>query len=244
MLVDALSRVAGLAHVFTADGLDDIIWRSAQEFCNDRELVDVVLSGEKRLALEHFCKDAACTPDVDLNIVFLPCKHDFRCAVVPGGDVSGHLRVLYTGQAEVADLQITVLVDEDVAGLQVTVHDTGGVDVFQPTLFISVKCSDHGQFDTYQDLVKKVLDELLLQRPGGEQAVQIGAEKFGDEVTKRSAVGSAKKCTCNVHVLQRGDEDVAQTDNLVCCQNMFSAHVWRVVRTFSCLRCLSSFNSR
>jgi len=31
---------------------------------------------------------------------------------------------LYTGETEVADLEIAVLVDEDVAGLQVTVDDT------------------------------------------------------------------------------------------------------------------------
>ena len=94
----------------------------------------MILSGKQGLALEHFRKDAACTPDIDLNIVFLPCEHNFRCAVVAGGNVSGHLGVLYTGQAEIADLQIAVLVDKDVAGLQVTVNDTGGVNIFQTTL--------------------------------------------------------------------------------------------------------------
>ena len=128
-------QVLGLvAYVFAADGLDNIIWGSTQEFCDDGELVDVVLSREQRLALEHFCEDTACTPDIDLNIVFLPCKHNLRCTVVTSGNVSGHLRVLYTGQAEIADLQIAVLVYEDVAGLQVTVNDTGGVDVLQTTL--------------------------------------------------------------------------------------------------------------
>lgn len=99
----------------------------------------MVLSWEQRLALEHLGKDAACTPDVDLNVVFLPCKHDLRGAVVAGGNVAGHLRVLYTGQAEIADLQITVLVHEDVAGLQVAVDDTSGVNIFQSTLFILVE---------------------------------------------------------------------------------------------------------
>lgn len=36
------------------------------------------------------------------------------------------------GQAEVADLQVAVCVDEQVRGLQVTVQDVGGVDVLQP----------------------------------------------------------------------------------------------------------------
>jgi hypothetical protein len=44
---------------------------------------------------------------------------------------------LYTGETEVADLEIAVLVDEDVARLQVTMDDTSRVDVFQTTLLKS-----------------------------------------------------------------------------------------------------------
>jgi hypothetical protein len=38
---------------------------------------------------------------------------------------------------------------------------------------------------TYEDLVEEVLDKLLLERPGGEQAVQVCAEQLGDEVAIR-----------------------------------------------------------
>ena len=128
-------QVLGLvAYVFAADGLDNIIWGSTQEFCDDGELVDVVLSREERLALEHLSEDAASTPDVHLHIVLLPCEHDLGRSIVSGGDIAGHLRVLDTGEAEIANLQIAVLVDENVGGLEVTVDDTGGVDVFQTTL--------------------------------------------------------------------------------------------------------------
>lgn len=127
--------MAGLTHVLAADSLNNIIRRSAQQFCDDGKLVDVVLSWEQRLALEHFSEDTACTPDIDLNIVFLPCKHDLRGTVVAGRNIAGHLRVLYTGQAEIADLEITVLIYEDVAGLQVSVDNTSGVNIFQSTLF-------------------------------------------------------------------------------------------------------------
>jgi hypothetical protein len=41
---------------------------------------------------------------------------------------------LYTRQAEVADLEVAVLVYEDVGGLEVSVHDACGVDVFQAAL--------------------------------------------------------------------------------------------------------------
>lgn len=37
---------------------------------------------------------------------------------------------------------------------------------------------------TNQDLVQKVLDELLLKRSRGEQAVKVSAEKLGDEVAE------------------------------------------------------------
>lgn len=122
------------SYVFAANGLNNIIRRSSQKFCDDGELVHVVLSREQGLALEHFCEDAARTPDVDLDVVFLPCKHDLWGAVVTGGHVSGHLGILYTSQAEIADLQIAVLVYKNVARLQVTVDNTSGVDIFQTTL--------------------------------------------------------------------------------------------------------------
>jgi hypothetical protein len=44
---------------------------------------------------------------------------------------------LYTGQTEVTDLKIAVLVDKNVARLQITVNNAGGVDIFQATLLKS-----------------------------------------------------------------------------------------------------------
>lgn len=121
-------------YVLTADGLDNIIGGCTEKFGNDGELVHVVLSREERLALEHLGENASCTPDINLNIVLLPCEHDLGRSVVSGGHVAGHLRVLDTGETEIANLQIAVLVDENVGGLKVTVDNTGGVDVFQTTL--------------------------------------------------------------------------------------------------------------
>ena len=174
-------------HVLAANGLDDIVWGSSEELSDDGELVDVVLSGEQRLALEHLSEDASRTPNVHLDVVLLPREHNLGRAVVTGRDVTRHLGVLYTGQAEIADFQIAVLVDEDVAGLEVTVDNTGRVDVFQATLCESARVLrvQRAACATYEDLVKEVLDKLLLERPGGEQAVQICAEQLGDEVAGR-----------------------------------------------------------
>lgn len=94
----------------------------------------MVLAGEERLALEHLGKDAAGTPNVHLDVVFLPCEHDFGGAVVSRGDVAGHLGVLDSGQAKVANLEIAVFVDENVAGLEITVDDAGRVHIFEAAL--------------------------------------------------------------------------------------------------------------
>ena len=107
----------------------------------------MVLAGEQGLALQHLGEDATCAPDVHLNVVFLPCEHDLRRSVVAGGHVTGHLGVLYTGETEVADLEIAIFVDEDVARLQVTVDDTGRVHVFQTTLSTSAKTRLPGRCD-------------------------------------------------------------------------------------------------
>lgn len=157
----------GSSYVFTADGLDDIVWGCSQKLGNDGKLVHVVLAGEQRLALEHFCENAASTPDIDLHIVLLPREHDLGCSVVARRDISSHLRILYTREAEIANLQIAVLVDEDVAGLQISVNNTRGVDVFETTLLGSVDFL-RPKIATYENLVEEVLDELLLERSRGE----------------------------------------------------------------------------
>lgn len=172
-------------YVFAADALNNVIWWSAQELCDDGELVHVVLAGEQRLALQHLCKNAACAPDVDLDVVLLPREHNLRRSVVPCRDIARHLGVLYTRKSEIADLEITVLVDKNVARLQVAVNNSGGVDVFQSALDKSVETC-HGGFATYQNLVQEVLDKLLLEGSRGEQTVEISAQELGDEVAKES----------------------------------------------------------
>jgi hypothetical protein len=127
----------------------------------------MVLSGEQRLALQHLCKDASRTPNVNLHVVLLPCEHNLWRSVVSRRDISGHLWVLDTCEAEIADLEIAVLVYEDVAGLEISVDNTCRVNIFQTTLdnpLALQRISDHSGY-VYQDLVEKVLYELLLKRP-------------------------------------------------------------------------------
>lgn len=173
------------SHVFACNGLDHIIWRSTQKLRDDGELVDVILAREQWLALQHLRKDASCAPDINFDVVFLPGEHNLGCSVVSSRDVTGHLRILYTGQSEIADLQVAIFVHQDVAGLQVSVDHAGGMDIFEASLRfpLALPGCANVRLTIYQDLVQEVLYELLFERSGGKQAVQVGAEQFGDKVT-------------------------------------------------------------
>jgi hypothetical protein len=115
--------------------VDNIVWWSTKELSDDGELIDVVLSREQRLAFQHLCKDAARTPDINLNIILLPCEHNLRGSVVSRGDITGHLGILNTGQTKVADLEIAVLIDEDVAGLEIAMDDACRMNILETPLF-------------------------------------------------------------------------------------------------------------
>lgn len=83
----------------------------------------MVLPLEDGVSKQHLSKDTANTPHVDFLVISSPGEHDLGRAVVACRHVAGHLRLLDPSQAEVAYFQIAVLVDEDVAGFQVAVHD-------------------------------------------------------------------------------------------------------------------------
>lgn len=175
--------LGGGANIFASNSVDHVIWGGAQELRDDGELVDMVLSGKEGLALEHLGKDAAGAPNVHLDVVLLPREHDLGRAVVPGRHVARHLGVLDSGEAKVADLEIAVLVDQDVARLQVTVDHARRVDILETTLRSVSPSSFGSRWEmAHHDLVEKVLDELLLQRPRSEKPVQIRPEKLGYKV--------------------------------------------------------------
>lgn len=152
--------------ILRAYGIYHVLGRRPQQVCDDRELVHVVLAGEKRLALYHLGEDASRRPNVHLDVVLLPCQHDLGRPVVPRRDIPGHLGVLDPRQAKITDLEIAILVYQDVAGLQVSVDHPRRVHVFEPP----------------EDLVQEVLHELFLQRSSLQQPVQVCALQLCDEV--------------------------------------------------------------
>ncbi len=86
---------------------------------------------------------------------------------------------------------------------KIAVHDARRVDIFE----------------TAQNLVEEILDELLLEGAGGEEAVEVGAEQLSNKVAAmRSGAEHAQKRR-HVHVLEGRDEDVAEADDLRGCQS-------------------------
>ena len=227
--------------------MDNIIWRCSEKLSDDGELVDVILSREQWLALQHLCEDASCTPDINLHIVLLPCEHNLRRSVISRGDISGHLGILNTRETEIADLQVAVLIYENIAGLEISVDDTCRMDIFQATLRYELALPHflllRGR--THQDLVQEVLDKLLLERSRSQETVQIGAKELGDEVAVKSSVSSAwKDITAAIHILKGRNENITERDNLQKISIPETGLQMKRIRTFSCFKCFKSFNSR
>jgi hypothetical protein len=154
-----------VTYVLARNGVDNIIRRGTQKLGDDGELVDVILAGEEGLAVKHLSKDAAGTPDINLDVVFLPGEHDLGGSVISRRNVSGHLRVLDAGESEVANLQIAVFVYKNIARLQVTVNHASRVHIFQAALqsLSALAAFPSTSSGPYHDLVQKVLNKLLLE---------------------------------------------------------------------------------
>src|ERR1700761_1216056 len=94
----------------------------------------MILSREKRFAFQHFGKDTTRAPNVNFDIVFLPCKHNFRGSVISCRNITSHLRVLDTSKTEIANLQVAILIHKDVTRLEVAMNDASRMNIFQTTL--------------------------------------------------------------------------------------------------------------
>lgn len=125
--LEVLFRPKEIAHIFTADCLNHVIRRCTKKFSDDGELVYVykphkqeiaqqskirkrtIFPGEQWFPFKHLCKDATCTPDIYSDIIFLPGQHDLRRSVIPCRNISCHLGILDSSQAEITDLKMTLL---------------------------------------------------------------------------------------------------------------------------------------
>ena len=76
------------------------------------------------------------------------------------------LRVCYPGQPEITNLEITGGVQQQVAGLQISVENVGGVDVLEAP----------------QYLVEKIADVIIAQALGLEKFVEICLHETLDDI--------------------------------------------------------------
>ena len=95
-------------------------------------------------------------------------------------------------------LQITVLVDQNVGWLEITVDDTSRVDILKTT----------------EDLVKEVLDELLLQRARSQETVKVGTKELGDKVASVSAEDN--DAVKETHMSSRGEMKMSLREMIYC----------------------------
>ena len=117
---------------------------------------------------------AAHRPHVDRRRVVLVLDEELGRAVPPRHDVLGEAEVLRLGlgvdrprEAEVADLEVAVLVDEEVARLEVAVEHVREVD----------------RVDAAEDLVQEVLVVLVGQGLlRVDDVVEVGVHQLGDDV--------------------------------------------------------------
>ena len=102
-----------------------------------------------------------------------------------------------------SDLEVTVLVDKDIAWFleagylrtkkaddsqvshQVSVDNTSRMYIFESAL-VGIRGDERGKIKTYQDLVKEVLDELFFEWPRCKETMKIGAKQLGDEISGTS----------------------------------------------------------
>jgi len=129
-------------HEFFVVGLDNLVNHSllavAEQVVDFFHLFVLALSGQQRLARIELSQDTPDRPDIDGARVLLLREDDFGGAVPARGDVVGELRRrghevgdVGAGEAEIADFQVAVAVNQQVARFQVPVQDTCGVQVLQ-----------------------------------------------------------------------------------------------------------------
>eukprot|EP01052_Picozoa_sp_SAG31_P014185 SAG31_NODE_872_length_11329_cov_3.968655_13_plen_228_part_00 len=114
--------------------------RAAREVGDQLDLLVHRMPREQWLSTKQLSTDAPCGPDVDGRRVAGEVRaNQLGRTVPPGCNVVGpedrvlaHIAKVCPGQPKVANLEVTIGVDEDVARLQVAVEDVRIVDVAQP----------------------------------------------------------------------------------------------------------------
>jgi hypothetical protein len=141
-----------------ADARERLLVRGTQDVQDLVELVDVVAALEERPASEQLGKNTTDRPDIDYGQlarradtkyarrweirtrfgVVLEAEHDLGRAVPPRRDILSHVPSILlrvdreaARQAKIANLELAIGIDEQVARLQVAVQHVGRVDILE-----------------------------------------------------------------------------------------------------------------
>lgn len=112
-------------HISAVYPLNNLLRWVSQNLRDDRELVNMVFTWKEGRSPEHLGKNASCAPHVNGVAIFLPCQHDFWGPVISCHDIAGHLVVLLPRESKITNFKITIVVNEEILGLQVTMDNTG-----------------------------------------------------------------------------------------------------------------------
>ena len=109
--------------------------RRSQEGEDLAELVDFVLALEEGLARQQLSKDTAQRPDVDLETVFVGPKKEVWAAVPECdnelSEVGWRRITCVASHAEVGELDLAAVVEEEIGGFEVSVQDPVRMEVFR-----------------------------------------------------------------------------------------------------------------
>jgi len=134
--------------------------------------VVVIFSGEQGLATQHLSQDTANGPNINGLGVLLESQHNLRGSVPAGCDVFSHetgvvfLRGGRASEAEIANLEVAIGIEEQVGWLEISVENVCGVHSLEGA----------------EGLVDKVLAVVIRQILCANNTVHIGLHKLLDEI--------------------------------------------------------------
>lgn len=138
------------------------------------DLVDFRVTGEQGLSRAHFSKYAADGPHIDTGRVLPTTKQNLRGAVPQRNDLvgvgaEGHTKG--SRESEISKLEVSVAVDKEILGLQITVQHAVAVAV--------------------TDALAQLAHELLYHRVAETETAESGAGALGERLAA-SAVADGK----------------------------------------------------
>jgi len=135
----ALSYVFKLIFVLEVlENLKVIVVWVAEELDDHLELLFLLLTREKFFPGEHLREDATYRPHINGGRVLFPRQEDLWRSVPPCCDVVGqHYRMALqewdfcAGETEIANLQVTVRINQEIARFQVSVENARRMNIFE-----------------------------------------------------------------------------------------------------------------